>query len=249
MAEKTSSSFGNGASESLALIVDDRMLSTQRNYAAIVRPYTEDFGDDHRHLEDFIDPMLSIIAGINLDGPFIDLGSGPGNVVDYLLKKKVSSDIIAVDFVEGFCQNLSEKYKPSSNVRVVNDNFVEFIAKQSDNSVAAYTAGFSIIHIPKEKIDPLFTDITRTLKPGGLFFFSVYEGMDKGMVPEPYQEDKDSRLDVTERLEAYMNNFQSNELNERLESVGMKKVKLMVVNDGKPGEYSNSKIFGLFQKK
>ena len=251
MAEETSSNFGNSVSESLNLIVDGRMLSTRRNYAAIVGLYTEDFGNDHRHLVDFLDPMLTIVNGQNLSGPMIDLGSGPGNVVDYLLLKKgITSDIFAVDFVSGFCRSLSEKYKNNPNVKVVNEEFVEFIAKQPNDSVVAYTAGFSIIHIPDDKIDDLFRDITRTLKPGGLFFFSVYEGNDKGMAPEPYQEDKDPRLDViSERLEAYMNNFQSSELGKRLERVGMKKVKLVVANDGKPGEYSNSKIFGLFQKR
>lgn len=229
-------------------IIDLRMLSTQENYTAIVDPYTEDFGDDQRNLGDFIDPMISILAENKLEGPIIDLGSGPGNIVDYLLERGVGGEIIAVDFVEGFCGNLSAKYKNNSNVEVISSDFVDYISKQTDDSVVAYTAGFSVIHIPDDKIDGLFKNVARSLKPGGLFFFSVYEGSNKGMVAEPYQKENDSRLKTTEHLEAYMNNFQSDELAARLGNVEMKAVKLVVVNDAKPGEYSSSKIFGLFQK-
>jgi SAM-dependent methyltransferase len=231
------------------VIKDSRMLSTKENYSAIVIPYTEDFGNDHRNLDEFIDPMVSILVEKKIDGPIIDLGSGPGNVIDYLLEKEVDNQIIGVDFVDGFCKNLSKKYLGNSQIGVVNSDFVSYVTNQSENSVAAYTAGYSIIHIPDDRICGLFKNISKTLKKDGLFFFSVYEGEDKGMQPEPYQEENDFRLIKTnERLEAYINNFKEKELIEKLNSSDLKIVKLLKVDDAQPGEYPHPKILILAQK-
>lgn len=230
-------------------IKDVRKKQTQKNYDGIAELYAADFENDNRGFDSLINPLVSNLDENNLENAVVDLGTGPGNVVDYLLKLGIKNKIIGVDFTKKFCDNSIIKYSNKQQVDIVFDDFVDYVSKQPNDSISAYISSYSIIHIPDEEIDGLFENIERSLQKKGMAAFLVYEGTQKGMEQEPYQKEEDSRLKITEKLESYSNCFEIEELKERLTKVGLKVIKINNPEmDFIPGEYQQPKIFVLAQK-
>lgn len=228
------------------ITIDNRKLQTQRDYSIISQMYRDDFGTDYEHFE-LIDEVIRRLRDSNLtDRPVIDLGSGSGVVSDYLVEKGVKH-IRAVDITPEFCKMISSKYKEKIDVDC--EDMISYLERTKSESIGAYIANYSIIHIPDEEIDSLFKNIQRTLDSGGLFLMSCQKGTFKGMEQEPYQQQKDKRIQTDEKLELYMNYFLEEELKDRIENVGLK---LLFINTFEPkivpGGISSSKIWILGQK-
>src|SRR5260221_2751000 len=182
--------------------MDLRKKLTQQNYSGVANLYTADFGNDNEHFDFFINPLVLNLTENSLTGSIVDLGTGPGNVIDYLLRLDVTNKIIGVDFTQEFCANLKMKYQDSKQIEIICNDFVQFVSGLPNNSVSAYTANYSIIHVPNEELDDLFENIQRSLQKNGMFAFSVWKGTKKGMDLEPYQTQHDPRLKVNEQLES-----------------------------------------------
>jgi SAM-dependent methyltransferase len=229
--------------------MDQRKQLTQKNYSGIADLYTADFGADNEHFDEFIDPLIKEIEQKGLLGQIIDLGSGPGNVIDYLLKFNPDNELIAVDFTPEFCKKLKIKYQKNEKVKVVQGDFVQYVSSQPINSVVAYIASYSVIHVPDEEIGEFFKSLHSSLVVGGLFAFSVWEGEKKGMEKEPYQVQHDNRLQVQENLESYLNNFTEDELRERLSKAGFSILKSQAfAPTAAPGEFPQGKVWILAKK-
>lgn len=229
--------------------MDIRKQHTKDDYAAIAKLYTMDFEKHNRGLDIFINPLVSKLVENNLEKSIIDLGTGSGKVINYLIKLGVKNKIIGVNFVQEFCDNLKIKYSDKQQVEIVCDDFIDYVAKQPNDFISAYTANYSIIHVLDEELDSLIKNIERSLQKNGLVVFTVYEGIKKGMEPEPYQIENDPRFKVKEPLESYLNNFTKKELKERLKKAGLKVINIQNLEiDVLPGEYDQSKIWVLAQK-
>ena len=205
--------------------MDKRKLLTKNDYSKIYRLYADDYGNDNEHF-DLIDKSIDIVTQRNLlKYQVIDLGTGPGNVTDYLLNKNISN-IIAVDFSPEFIRFLKKKYSGNKLIHVVCSDMLEYLKQRKPSSACLITAGFSIIHVVDKEVDELFKEIHRVLVPGGLFVMSCFKGVYKGREKEPYQTQKDKRLVVEKPLELYMNYFTENELQKRTEKAKLKIVEL-----------------------
>lgn len=202
----------------------NKML-TMQDYSSIYKLYADDYGKDYKHF-DLIDKSIQIITQRNLlKYQTIDLGTGPGNVTDYLLSKNISN-IVAVDFSPEFVGLLKNKYKGNCNINVVCHDMLEFLKQTKSDSASLIIASFSIIHVIDEEVDELFKEIQRVLVSGGLFVMSCFKGKFKGIEKEPYQTQNDKRLNVEKPLELYMNYFTENELQKRNEKANLKIIEL-----------------------
>lgn len=182
------------------------------------------------------------------DKLIVDLGSGPGPELDYLFKNGLKN-ITAVDFVPEFCSLIKAKYRKEKTIKVVYQDLVEYVKKLPSLSVANFVANFSLIHIPDEEIDSLFSHLARTLTWNGLFFASFHEGTFKGMEVEPYLTGKDTQMITVDKLENYMNYFTKKELRERLKRAGFKIKKLEITQPIlKPGEINIPKLWVIGEK-
>jgi len=137
--------------------------------------------------------------------------------------------------------------KHKDNIEVKCEDMVSYLDETKSASIGAYIAKYSIIHIPDEEVDGLFENIKRTLVSNGLFLMSCQKGTFKGMEQEPYQQQKDERLQTDEKLEFYINYFVEEELKIRIEKAGLK-VLLLNTFESQPGEMQVSKIWILAQK-
>lgn len=228
--------------------MDKRKLLTRQNYSKIIKLYTQDFGKDYEHFE-FIDKLVDLLKKENLENKeIVDLGTGPGNVIDYLYGKGLRK-LTAVDITPEFCDLVREKYKKDKNVRIVCGDMADYLKKAKDSSIAAYIASYSIIHIPDEEVDEVFTQIKRTLMPGGLFMMSCHKGTTKNMEADLYQIQKDPRLKVKEKLVSYMNYFTEHELKERIKKAGLNLLRMETFEPkGCTGDFPVPKIFLITQK-
>src|SRR3989344_8667956 len=225
--------------------MDIRKKHTQKTYSVIHHLYTEDFEKNYENFH-LIDEFLKLIKLHKLQKyPLVDLGSGPGNVTDYILNKKNTiSSIVAVDFERNFYEKLKIKYQKFNQVKVVHEDILDFTAKQKNNSIGAYIASYSLIHIPDLEIDELFLFINRSLAKNGLFLFSCYRGTEKGLEQEPYQVYRDTRLHHSETLLIYMNYFSEKELRNKLRKAGMDILKMEIFpSSGKLFDFSYKKIW------
>lgn len=228
--------------------MDLRKLKTQFDYSQISQRYSEDFGKLSENIPIF-DELIKLLKQRKFqEKEIVDLGSGPGTVVDYFCKNGLKN-ITAVDFVPEFCSIIRAKYKKEKTVKVVYQDMLEFARKQLSQTIGCYVANFSLIHIPDEEIDELFIHLVRSLMWNGLFLASFYEGKYKGMEDEPYTQISESPMITVDKLEAYMNYFQKDELQVRLEKAGLKIRRLEVIKPQlKPGEFSASSIWVLGEK-
>src|SRR3989338_11059394 len=99
--------------------MDIRKKHTQKTYSVIHHLYTEDFEKDYENFH-LIDNLLDLLKHHKLQKyPVVDLGSGPGRVIDYILKKdRKLASIIAVDFEKNFCEKMKNKYQNLNKVKV-----------------------------------------------------------------------------------------------------------------------------------
>lgn len=224
--------------------MDKKREKTKETYDAIAQLYTEDFGRDKEHFDIFIDRLIRDLNTLDKTKMVIDLGSGPGNVIDYLLSHKVKNPITGVELSDAFTEKLRAKYERNPQVRIIHGDMTKYIESLPDASVAVYIANYSIIHIPDDEIDGLFRELQRTLLPGGFLTFSVWGGLEKGMQPQPYQAQKDPRFNFPRKLESYLNNFTEEELKRRLSSAHLKiKTIRSFITPPVRGEFNQPKVW------
>lgn len=207
--------------------MDIRKKHTHKTYSVIAPLYIEDFEKNYENFH-YVDDVLKLRDTRRLNHyPIVDLGSGPGTTIDYILKKsKKQTSIIAVDFNQHFCERMNRKYLMHNHVKIVCEDMASFVKDQRPSSIGIYIASYSLIHIPDWEIDELFNHIKRSLVKNGLFLFSCYKGTYKGLEQERYQVIGDSRLSHDATLLCYMNYFTEAELEERLVKSGMQIVKM-----------------------
>ncbi len=228
--------------------MDSRKAITRHNYSSIYKLYTEDFGSDNENF-DLIDKAIEIIKQEKLTVyPAVDLGTGPGNVLDYLVKHDLTN-ILAVDFTPEFCELLKKRYQNSKNIKIVQDDFVNFVKNQKPSSVGGYFASYSIIHIPDEEIDNLFSQIEKSLISNGVFVMSAHKGKKAKLEIDPYQVQRDSRLKTKETIKSYVKYFMEDELKERLTKAKLNILDLRTYECSEiKGDYGVPKIWVLAQK-
>jgi SAM-dependent methyltransferase len=229
--------------------MDSRIKKTQDAYNAIAKIYEQDFGNDNEFFDLFVLPVAKGLSENKLSGHIVDLGSGPGNVVDYLVSTGVTNEIVAVDFASRFCDLLRKKYVNNPRIEVVEGDMIAFVEKQAADSISAYVANYSLIHVPDEDFDSFVKSVYRSLQPGGYLSLAVWGGNTKQMELEPYQVQHDPRLHNDVILESYLNNFSENELLTRLKSAGFIDIFLKTFQtEPLPGEFNQPKIIGYAKK-
>lgn len=207
--------------------MDIRKKHTHKTYSIITPLYIEDFEKNFENFH-YIDDTLKLKDLRKLtDYPTVDLGSGPGTVIDYLLKKsKKHIPLIAVDFNQHFCERMNKKYAIHDHIKIVCEDITSFVKGERTSSIGVYLASYSLIHIPDSEIDEFLKNIQRSLVKNGLFLFSCYKGTHKGLELERYQVIGDSRLRHDSTLLCYMNYFTEFELEDRLTKVGIQIIKM-----------------------
>ncbi len=103
----------------------------------------------------------------------LDLGCGPGVPSTRALARRF--DVFGVDISEAQIQAAQRQVAEATFIHA---DLVDF--EVPDASIDGVAAFYSIIHLPREQHVPLFAEVARWLKPGGLFLASLGVDDDAG---------------------------------------------------------------------
>jgi len=129
-------------------------------YAAVADEYMASYGDDLAHLE--LDRrVLDVIAERSRGrGPVLDLGSGPAQLAEYLLARRV--DAVAVDFTTAMLDiargRLPRLRAVAADVRAL---------PVRSGTAAAIVAFYVLQHVPRDEITTVLNEFHRCLRTDG----------------------------------------------------------------------------------
>ncbi len=140
--------------------MDQQTIDTYNKMAKEYDDETVDFWD--RFPRTFLDKFIGLS-----ENKIVDVGSGPGR--DGLLIQQAGKEVVCVDASEAMVKLSSEKGLPSVLAGFDNLPF----ENESFDGVWSYTA---LLHVPKKSIDIPLVEISRVLKPSGMFALGLIEG-------------------------------------------------------------------------
>jgi|SRR6218665_2676533 len=100
----------------------------------------------------------------------LEIGSGPGNITQYLLDKHPNYKILATDVAPNMIE-LAQKNNPSAQFQVLDARDINQIEQKFD----AVLCGFCMPYLSKEESIQLINDSYELLNNNGILYFSVIE--------------------------------------------------------------------------
>lgn len=144
--------------------MDKQTIDTYDKMAREYDSETVDFWD--RFPRTFLDKFVQLTGE-----KIVDIGSGPGR--DGLLLHQAGKEVVCIDASEAMVKLSSEK-----GLRSVLAGFDKLpFENELFDGVWSYTA---LLHIPKKDIDTPLLEISRVLKPMGIFALGLIEGDTEG---------------------------------------------------------------------
>lgn len=102
----------------------------------------------------------------------LEIGCGPGYTTLIILDSDKKIRIVAVDNEHVMIEQAKEilrSFIKSDRVKIVEDDALEFLKKQSSNSFDVFASGFTLHNFHKQFRDKVIKEVYRVLKPEGIF--------------------------------------------------------------------------------
>ncbi|WP_316811664.1 class I SAM-dependent methyltransferase [Pedobacter heparinus] len=100
----------------------------------------------------------------------LDIACGPGNITKYLLDTKPDYDILGIDFSPKML-DLAQTNNPGAKFQLMDCREIYRIEKKFDG----IACGFCLPYLTPEEAIELIANVSRLLKPGGVFYLSTME--------------------------------------------------------------------------
>lgn len=101
----------------------------------------------------------------------LDIACGPGNISNYLLKRRPDFKITGIDLAPNMI-TLAMQNNPKSNFHVMDCRNINQINKLFNGIIC----GFGMPYLSKEESNKLIVDSTNCLIKDGILYFSIMEG-------------------------------------------------------------------------
>jgi SAM-dependent methyltransferase len=141
----------------------------ERSYDLVTQEYVRRFSDelDYKPFDcDLLDHFASLVR---MQGPVCDLGCGPGHVARYLHDKNV--DAFGLDLSPAMVM-AARHLNPMLNYLQGDMSALD----AEDESWAGIVAFYSLIHIPRDRMLTVLTELKRVLQPKGYLLISFHIG-------------------------------------------------------------------------
>lgn len=109
------------------------------------------------------------IAEVSGRGDVCDMGCGPGHVARYLRDK--GATVFGLDLSPGM---LEQARQLNPDIKFREGNMIALDLK--DGSLAAITAFYAIVNLPKWSLPLVFRELERVLQPGGFLLLTFHTG-------------------------------------------------------------------------
>jgi 2-polyprenyl-3-methyl-5-hydroxy-6-metoxy-1,4-benzoquinol methylase len=100
----------------------------------------------------------------------LEIGCGPGNITQYLLKKRPDFHILGIDIAANML-DLARINNPTAEFQMMDCRDIASINKKYD----AILCGFCLPYLSREEAVQLITDASRLLNPSGVIYLSTME--------------------------------------------------------------------------
>ena len=142
----------------------------QRTCDAVADDYVTHVFDELKD-KPFDRQLLEGIAARAAGGVICDLGCGPGHVARYLHQR--GANVVGVDLSPAMIER-ARALTPGVRFEVGDMRALDV----ADGAWQAIAAFYSIIHIPRGALAPVFREMRRVLAPGGTLLLSFHIGTD-----------------------------------------------------------------------
>lgn len=141
--------------------------SVRHAYASRAQEYTALLGDVAGLAE--ADRLLIADWAATIDGPVLDVGSGPGHWTEFLRDHGV--EVAGIDLVPEFVDIARARY-PDLTFTVGDAESLPV----ADAALGGLLSWYSLIHAAPESVPTLLREFARCLRPGGTLLLGVFEG-------------------------------------------------------------------------
>lgn len=137
-----------------------------------------------------------------IDAHILELACGPGNITQYLLKKRPEYRILGTDMAPGML-TLAQANNPTATFRQMDCRKLNGLSGKYDGIIC----GFLLPYLNKEEVATLIMDLTIRLNDNGVIYLSTMEG--------PYEtsglqtSSSGHQMFIHNHEEAYLSNFMS----------------------------------------
>lgn len=101
----------------------------------------------------------------------LEIACGPGNITQYLLKKRPDLKILGIDLAPNMI-SLAKANNPQAKFQLMDCRNMANIDQKFD----AIMCGFCLPYLSKEEMNKLIADASKLLKDNGLIYLSTMEG-------------------------------------------------------------------------
>jgi len=148
---------------------DEHRRSIQASYNAVARAYADAIYDELKG-KPFDRELLDRFAErVRSRGPVCDLGCGPAQVARYLRDRGVNA--FGLDLAAGM---LAEARRLNPDLGFVLGSM--FALGLKSDALAGIASFYSIIHVARDRVLPVFSELRRVLRPGGLLLLAFHLG-------------------------------------------------------------------------
>lgn len=146
----------------------------KKTYNAIATKYEKESQEDWKDKK-YVDIFLNYL---NENATILDIACGTGELLKYYNDK--GFETTGIDIAkEMVC--IAKRKVPNSNVMEMSLYDIDSIEEKFD----AISATFTLVHIPKEKINQVINKIGQRLKSDGIFFTVFTTSLQEGLQEEP----------------------------------------------------------------
>ena len=133
------------------------------------------------------------------DASILDVGCGPGNVTQYLIKQRPDFNISGVDIAPNMI-SLAKKNNPLTNFKVMDALDIKQLNKKYNGIVCA----FLFPYLSKEKAIELIRSAVKLLKKDGLLYISTMEDLNTNSKFQGASQDKNDQLFINYHEMGYL---------------------------------------------
>ena len=157
--------------------MDQNGLAVQSSYDLVAQEYAERIFhelDDKPLDREWLDRFALKVRGL---GPVCDMGCGPGHVARYLHDRGI--DVFGIDLSPGM---VTQAQQLNPGIEFKQGNMLALEAKSE--TWGAIVAFYSLIHIPREKVNQALQELRRVLQPNGLLLLAFHVGRETVHIDE-----------------------------------------------------------------
>jgi ubiquinone/menaquinone biosynthesis C-methylase UbiE len=175
-------------------------MNNQSNIKTMFNKYADKYEEQYMSVDLYNTSLDTFCAEITSDkATILDVGCGPGNVTQCLLKQRPDFNILGIDIASNMI-TLAEKNNPSAAFKVMDALNLHELNTTYDGIVC----GFLLPYLSKEKAIKFINSAVSLLKKEGVLYISTMEDLNSNSKFQGASHDENDRLFINYHEMGYL---------------------------------------------